>query len=77
MRTITNDYKDAQVLNLGSDSECGPYFVTQTGVAPDDALLKTRMFVLRPDGQWVDFMPTPAKGNRKRSTTSFSPASRE
>jgi hypothetical protein len=55
MRTITNDYKDAQILNLGCDGERGPYFVTQTGIAPDDALLKTRMFVLRPDGQWVDF----------------------
>jgi hypothetical protein len=55
MRTITNDYKDAQILNLGSEGERGPYFVTQTGVAPGDPLLKTRMFVLRPDGQWVDF----------------------
>ena len=55
MRTITNDYKDAQILNLGSEGERGPYFVTQTGIAPYDALLKTRMFVLRPDGQWVDF----------------------
>jgi hypothetical protein len=55
MRTITNDYKDAQILNLGSESERGPYLVTQTGVAPSDAFLKTRMFVLRPDGQWVDF----------------------
>jgi hypothetical protein len=55
MRTITNDYKDAQILNLGSEGERGPYFVTQTGIAPSDALLKTRMFVLRPDGYWVDF----------------------
>jgi hypothetical protein len=55
MRTITNDYKDAQILNLGSEGERGPYLVTQTGVAPSDALLKTRMFVLRPDGHWVDF----------------------
>ena len=55
MPTITNDYKDAQILNLGSEGERGPYLVTQTGVAPSDALLKTRMFVLRPDGYWVDF----------------------
>ena len=55
MRTITNDYKDAQILNLGSEGERGPYFVSQTGVAPSDPLLKTRMFVLRPDGYWVDF----------------------
>jgi len=55
MRTITNDYRDAQVLNLGSGSERGPYLVTQTGVAPRAELPKTHMFVLRPDGRWVDF----------------------
>jgi len=55
MRTITNDYKDAQILNLGPGGERGPYLCTQTGVSPSDPLLKTRMFVLRPDGHWVDF----------------------
>jgi hypothetical protein len=55
MRTLTNDYRDAHVLNLGSSGEHGPYLVTQTGVAPSDPLPKTRMFVLRPDGHWVDF----------------------
>jgi len=55
VRAITNDYKDTQILNLGSEGERGPYLVTQTGVASSDALLKTRMFVLRPDGYWVDF----------------------
>ena len=50
MHTITNHYKDAQILNLGSEDERGPYLVTQTGIKPSDALLKTRMFVLRPDG---------------------------
>jgi hypothetical protein len=55
MRTITNNYRDAQILNLGSEVEKGPYLVTQTGVAPSDPMPKTRMFVLRPDGCWVDF----------------------
>jgi hypothetical protein len=55
MRTITNNYRDAQILNLGSGEEGGPYLVTQTGVAPSDPMPKTRMFVLRPDGYWVDF----------------------
>jgi hypothetical protein len=55
MRTITNDYKDSQILNLGFESEHGPYLVTQTGVSPSDPLPKTHMFVLRPDGHWVDF----------------------
>lgn len=55
MRTITNDYRDAQVLNLGSSGERGPYLVIQTGVAPRAEIPRTHMFVLRPDGQWVDF----------------------
>jgi hypothetical protein len=62
VRAITNDYKDTQILNLGSAGERGPYLVTQTGVAPSDALLKTRMFVLRPDGQWADFNAYASKG---------------
>ena len=42
-------------MNLGSGGEHGPYLVTQTGVAPTDPLPKERMFVLRPDGRWVNF----------------------
>ena len=55
MHTITNNYRDAHILNLGSGGERGPYLVTQTGVSPKDVVPKTRMFVLRPDGNWVDF----------------------
>src|SRR5438094_9313104 len=55
MRTIANHYRDSHVLNLGSGGERGPYLVTQTGVSPNDPLPKERMFVLRPDGRWVDF----------------------
>jgi len=62
MRTLTNDYKNTQIVNLGSQGERGPYLITQTGVAPSDPLLKTRMFVLRPDGNWVDFNAYASKG---------------
>jgi len=62
MRTITNDYKDSQILNLGSEDERGPYLITQTGVAPSDPLPKARMFVLRPDGHWVDFSAYASQG---------------
>jgi hypothetical protein len=54
MRTLTNDYRDSQLLNLGSPASEGPYLVTQTGVSPTAEIPKTRMFVLRPDGCWVD-----------------------
>jgi hypothetical protein len=62
MKTITNDYRDAQVLNLGSGAERGPYLVIQTGIAPRATLPKTRMFVLRPDGRWVDFNAYASQG---------------
>jgi len=62
MRTLTNDYKDTEIVNLGSEGERGPYLVTQSAVAPRDPLLKTRMFVLRPDGNWVDFNACASQG---------------
>jgi len=55
MRAITNDYRDAQILDLGSGYEKGPFLVTQTGISPNELVPKTNIFVLRPDGQWVDF----------------------
>jgi hypothetical protein len=63
MPTITNNYRDTQILNLGSGGERGPYLVTQTGVSPRDPMPKTRMFVLRPDGYWVDFNAYASQGN--------------
>jgi len=62
MHTITNNYRDAHILNLGSGEQSGPYLVTQTGVSPSDAVPKERMFVLRPDGQWVDFNAYASQG---------------
>ena len=62
MHTITNNYRDAHILNLGSEGERGPYLVTQTGVSSKDAIPKTRMFVLRPDGYWVDFNAYASQG---------------
>jgi hypothetical protein len=55
MHTITNNYRDAHILNLGSGGQSGPYLVIQTGASPSDPFGKERMFVLRPDGRWVDF----------------------
>ena len=62
MHTITNNYRDAHILNLGSGGQSGPYLVTQTGVSPADVLPKEKMFVLRPDGQWVDFNAYASQG---------------
>lgn len=55
MRTITNHYQDLEVWNLDPWSgQRGPFLVVQTGMAPGDDQLRERLFVLRPDGQWVD-----------------------
>ena len=62
MHTITNNYRDAHILNLGSRGERGPYLVTQTGVSPKDPIPKTRMFALRPEGSWVDFIVYASQG---------------
>ena len=62
MRTITNNPQDARVLNLGAEGERGPFLVIQVGIAPDDELCRERMFVLRPDGHWVDFNAYASKG---------------
>jgi hypothetical protein len=55
MATISNHYLDARVLDLGPESERGPFLVIQIGSAPGDQTGQERMFVLRPDGHWVDF----------------------
>jgi hypothetical protein len=55
MPRISNNYRDAHILNLGSVGKRAPYLVTQTGASPTDPFGKERMFVLRPDGRWVDF----------------------
>ena len=62
MRTITNNYRDARVLNLAAQGERGPFLVTQIGIAPGDELCRERMFILRPDGKWVDFNCYVSKG---------------
>src|SRR6201981_431218 len=62
MHTITNNYRDAHILNLGSGGERGPYLVTQTGVSPSDPFPKERIFVPRPDGRWVDFNAYASQG---------------
>src|ERR1041385_1252506 len=62
MHTITNNYRDAHILNLGSEGQSGPYLVTQTGVSPSDVVPKERMFILRPDGQWADFNAYASQG---------------
>jgi hypothetical protein len=45
MRTITNNYRDAQILNLRSGGERGPYLVTQRASRQPIPYAKETMFV--------------------------------
>ena len=55
MKTLTNDYTAVRVWNLeGPQGQRGPYLVTQLGIAPNDELMRESLFLLRPDGCWVD-----------------------
>jgi len=54
MRVLTNNPQDSKILNLGFGTVQGPFLVTQMGVNPADQLPRTKMYILRPDGAWVD-----------------------
>ena len=53
MRTVTNDYRDCELLNLGTNANGhGPYVIRQVGVPPGSSSQEDR-FLLRKDGTWV------------------------
>jgi hypothetical protein len=55
MRTLTNNYQEVEVWNLDAWSGGrGPFLVVQTGAAPGADSLREGVYVLRPDGLWVD-----------------------
>jgi hypothetical protein len=55
MRTISNDYREVELLDLCPvRTNRGPFLVLQQGYAPGDADLRESLFVLRRDGSWVD-----------------------
>lgn len=63
MRTITNNYNDLEVWNLDAfTGQRGPFLVVQMGIAPDDERLRPGLFILRPDGRWVDALYYLASG---------------
>ena len=51
MRTITNDYRDAEILDLGTGYETGPFLVTQMGIGPNQPVPKT--FMLSASPRWT------------------------
>jgi outer membrane protein TolC len=57
MRTITNDYRDAQILNLGAGDERGSHLVTQT----EDALAND-YYLGRREGALAEMVSSSAEG---------------
>ena len=54
MRTLTNDYQDCELLNLGTNANGhGPYVVRQDGVPPGSSSTQEDRFLLRKDGTWI------------------------
>jgi hypothetical protein len=62
MRTLTNDYNDCELLNLGYNRNGhGPYVVRQDGVAPESLRTQEDRFYLRKDGLNVTALTLPEK----------------
>jgi hypothetical protein len=54
MRTLTNNYRDCELLNLSYNKDGrGPYVLRQDGVPPDSASPREYRFLLRKDLTWV------------------------
>ena len=54
MATITNNYNQCQLLNLGHGPKGrGPFVVRQQGTAPGSLTFHEESFLLRKDGTWV------------------------
>ncbi|MCX8108926.1 MAG: hypothetical protein N3G20_08985 [Verrucomicrobiae bacterium] len=55
MPRLTNDYNKVEVWDLNPfGSERGPFLVTQVGYPPGSEDSSESLYVLRPDGTWVD-----------------------
>jgi len=63
MGTLSNSFTAVEMWNLNpGGGERGPYMVVQAGIAPGDELVRESLWVLRPDGKWVDSMYYGAQG---------------
>lgn len=63
MSTLSNNFTAVEMWNLNpGGGERGPFLVVQAGIAPGDEQVRESLWVLRPDGKWVDSMYYGAKG---------------
>ena len=60
MRTITNDYRDAQILNLGAGDERGSHLVTQTEDVED--ALANDYYLGKREGALAEMVSSSAEG---------------
>ena len=72
MRILTNDYKDCELLNLGTNkSGHGPYVIRQDGVPPGSLSSQEDRFLLRKDGTWVLNITAFTLPERSKSSSLF------
>lgn len=54
---LSNDYKDCQVFDLDpADIRRGPFIVVQTSRDEEDPAQAERLYILRRDGVWVEYV---------------------
>ena len=54
VRYLTNNYKDCRLIRLDAGDSRSPIVVVQEGCAPNDPILKTKLYYLQRDGKWID-----------------------
>ncbi|MBL9173076.1 MAG: hypothetical protein JNL10_06045 [Verrucomicrobiales bacterium] len=76
MGTINNSFTSVEMWNLNpGGTDRGPFLVVQAGIAPGDELVRESLFILRPDGKWVDAMYLGAAGKPELLDDALFPSS--
>lgn len=69
---LTNDYKSCQVFDLEPDVfREGPYIVLQTAEDPQSPSFERKLFILRKDGVWVEYVTHVVKPLEARGIICF------
>ena len=77
MPTLSNNFTAVEMWNLNpGNAERGPFMVVQAGIAPGDDQVRESLFLLRPDGKWVDSLYYGATGKAELLDEALFPSSK-
>lgn len=77
MPTLSNNFTAVEMWNLNpGNAERGPFLVVQPGIAPGDDQVRESLFLLRPDGKWVDSLYYGATGKPELLDEAVFPSSK-